>query len=141
MTKKITLSMLRGACAEQRAIFKKEWPKGAELTLENVQRAIELCLDLHWGASQWFTPAAWAEYLSQRAAFLAEYERQEAPLLAEYQRQRAALLAEYERREAPLWAEFLAEYERQRAPLLAEFQRQRAALWLRCALMGEPEQG
>ena len=55
MTAKITLKMLRGACREQREIFKGEWPLGAEATLGNVRRAQELGLDLNWGA-KWFTP-------------------------------------------------------------------------------------
>ena len=57
MTAKITLKMLSGACDEQKAIFKGEWPKGAEATLGNVRRAQELGLDLDWG-TKWFTPEA-----------------------------------------------------------------------------------
>ena len=50
----ITLRMLRGACPRQKAIFKREWPDGAEATIENVRRAQELGLDLAWG-TKWFT--------------------------------------------------------------------------------------
>ena len=50
----ITLQMLRGACPRQKAIFKSEWPAGAEATIENVRRAQELGLDLGWG-TKWFT--------------------------------------------------------------------------------------
>ena len=133
-TPRITLAMLRGACKDQRAIFKAEWPQGADVTIENVQRAIELGLALSWGL-RWFTPEAVAEYERQRA-LLPEYQRQSAQLWAEYDRQRELLWAEYERQRAPLWAEYQrqraplrAEYERQVAPLRAEYQRQSALLW------------
>jgi len=75
----ITLRMLRGACSEQKRLFKTEWPGGAEATLENVLRAVELGLDMPWG-TRWFPAEA-----------RAEYERQEAPIRAEYQRQEASL--------------------------------------------------
>ena len=56
-TPRITLAMLGVACKEQRAIFRKEWPKGVEVTLENVRRAQEIGLSLEWGRG-WFTPEA-----------------------------------------------------------------------------------
>ena len=99
----ITLRMLRGACIEQKALFKREWPDGAPATLENVLRAVELGLDLSWGAGHWFTSEALAEYARQRATILAEYESQHAPIWAECQRQRATLRAEYKRQLAPIW--------------------------------------
>jgi len=40
-TPRITLAMLRGACKEQRDIFRKEWPDGADVTIKNVRRARE----------------------------------------------------------------------------------------------------
>ena len=53
--------MLKGACREQRAIFRKEWPEGVEVTLENVRRAQEIGLRLEWG-KRWFTPEAGKAY-------------------------------------------------------------------------------
>ena len=103
-TPRITLAMLRGACKDQRAIFKAEWPEGADVTIENVQRAVELGLSLYWG-TKWFTPEVLAEYEWQTAPLWAEYQRQSAPLWAEYDRQRELLWAEYERQRAPLWVE------------------------------------
>ncbi len=58
---RITIAMLRGACREQRDIFRKEWPEGADVTLENVRRAQELGLSLDWG-EQWFTVPAKKAY-------------------------------------------------------------------------------
>ena len=141
----IRLKLIRGACPEQKAIFKKEWPKGAVVNLENVLRAVDLGLNLTWG-TRWFTPDARAEYERQHALLWAEYERQHAPLWAEYDRQTTPLWAEYERQHAPLWAELdrqraplWAEYERQRAPLWAELDRQHATLWVAAMLASQSE--
>ena len=60
-TPRITLAMLKGACREQRAIFRKEWPEGVEVTLENVRRAQEIGLPLEW-SKRWFTPEAGKAY-------------------------------------------------------------------------------
>ena len=133
-TPRITLAMLRGACKEQRDIFRKEWPKGADVTLENVQRAQELGLDLSWGL-RWFTPEAVAEYKRQEAPLWEEYQRQSAQLWAEYDRQRELLWAEYERQSAPLRAEYL----RQEAPLWEEYERQTALLWVEAFLKSQGE--
>ena len=65
LTPRITLAMLRGACKEQRDIFRKEWPEGAEVTIENVRRAQELGLDLSWG-ERWFTPLPLKAYAEAR---------------------------------------------------------------------------
>ena len=106
----ITKKMLRGACKEQKKIFKAEWPDGAEATLGNVLRAVELGLNLEWGR-RLFSPTARAEYERQVGALWAEYKRQEAALRAEYNRQEAALWAEYQRQIAPFWlAAFLASH-------------------------------
>ena len=46
--KRITMQQLRdaGACREQVAIFAAEWPDGAEVSIENVRRAVALGLVL-----------------------------------------------------------------------------------------------
>jgi len=109
----ITLRMLRGACSEQKRIFKAEWPGGAEATLENVLRAVELDLYLPWG-TRWFTAEARAEYERQHAPIRAECDRQMAPIWAEYERQEAPIRAKRQRQEAILWlAAFLASQEGQ----------------------------
>ena len=115
----ITNAMLRGACREQRAIFRKEWPDGAAITVRNGLRAVKLGLDVTWPIG-YLKGDLLAEYERQKASLWAEYERQKASLWAEYQRQKALLLVEYPRQEASLWAE----YEQQEALLLAECQRQ-----------------
>ena len=84
MTYRITLPMLRGACKEQRAIFKREWPKGADATIANVRRAQELGLSLAWG-TKWFTEVAWAAYQEAIATAWAAYEAPTATAWAAYQ--------------------------------------------------------
>ncbi len=156
-SKRITTAWLREqkACAHQLAIFKAEWPEGAEVTRTNLERAVALRLDLWWLADRYLTAAALAEYERVTAAARAEYERGTAAALAEYKRVRAAALAEYERVTAAARAEYervtapalaeyervrapaLAEYERVTAPALAEYERVRAAALI-AALCGEP---
>jgi len=97
--KPITDSMLRGACRKQRAVFRKEWPSGAPVTVKAALRAVALGLDVTWLARLLSVPL-WAEYQRQVAPLWAEYERQVAPLFDEYQRQEAPLWAEYKRQEA-----------------------------------------
>ena len=114
----------KSGCPDQIERFRLEWPHGAEVNKENLLRAAELSLDLHWFAGC-FLPKS----------LLDLYERQEAPLWTEYERQVAQLWTECERQEAPLWtdyqrqaAQLRAEYKRQRAPLWTDYQRQRALL-------------
>ena len=71
-TPRITIGMLRGACKEQRDIFRKEWPEGAEVSVENAFRAQELGLNLVWG-EQWFTAPAWKAYIEATAPALKAY--------------------------------------------------------------------
>jgi hypothetical protein len=135
----ITLRMLRGACSEQKRVFKAEWPAGASATLENVLRAVELGLDLEWGR-RLFSPTARAEYDQQEAPLRAEYYREWALLRDEYhrewallrdehKREGALLRAEHKRQGATLWQAW-AEHKRQVALLLAKYQRQIAPFWL-----------
>ena len=47
---RVTIEFLRehNACKDEVAIFETEWPDGAELTLENLLRAVGLGLDIYW---------------------------------------------------------------------------------------------
>ena len=80
---RITLRMLRGACEEQRAIFKAEWPEGVDVTLENVRRAQELGLSLAWG-ERWFTPQALKAYHEATAQVWKAYLEAIAPVWKAY---------------------------------------------------------
>lgn len=61
---KITVKMLEKAkaCKHQLDIFKKQWPKGAIVTLKNCEKAMVLGLDLDWVAMVFFTIAAYTKY-------------------------------------------------------------------------------
>jgi len=133
-TPRITLAMLKGACHEQRHIFLTEWPNGADATLENVQRAQAIGLDLDWGTC-WFTPEARAEYERGRAAAYVEFQRVTIAALAEYQRVTIAANVEYQRVRAPAYAE----YESVTAPAKAEFQRVTAPAWLAAFLASQAQ--
>ena len=51
---KITLTKLRrwGATCGDLQVFKRQWPRGAQLTCKNVELAADLGLDLGWLATQ-----------------------------------------------------------------------------------------
>lgn len=91
---KITAAWLRRrrACPEQVHTFAKEWPDGAEITLENLLRAATLNLNLDWFGQHILPPSLRAEYQRQATPLRAKYERQRAPLQAEFERQTARLL-------------------------------------------------
>jgi len=71
----ITDAMLLGACPEQRDIFRKEWPKGAAVTVRNGLRAVKLGLNISWLA-RYLQYDLWVEYQRQLAQQWAEYQRQ-----------------------------------------------------------------
>ena len=114
---KITRKMLKAweACPDQVDTFASEWPRGAEVTRENVDRAVELGLNVEWLAERVLDGNA-----------LAEYERVTAAALAEYDRARDAALAKYDRAAAPA----IAEYERVRDAALAEYDREKEEAFL-----------
>ena len=106
----VTAEMLRkrGAGCHELSRFQAEWPKGAEVTLENLLRAAELDLDLLWWVLNCLP----------------------APLRAALARQMAPLWAALACQVAPLQAALAcqAEFCRQVAPFRAEFYRQVARL-------------
>ena len=130
----ITSELLRRACKDQKAIFVQKWPDGAEVTIENVQRAVELGLDLNWGM-RWFTPEALEEYERQVAPIREAYERQIAPLYKDFERQIAPIREAYERQIAPRHKDF----ERGMAPFLEAYERQLAPIWLEAFLASRGE--
>ncbi len=97
---RITLAMLRGACKEQRDIFRKEWPEGAEVTIENVRRAQELGLSLLWG-ERWFTADALKAYDEAIAHSLKVYLEATAPAREVYEEAIAPAREVYEEAIAP----------------------------------------
>ena len=125
MPKRITPRMLKlaGACSDQVDIFRKQWPRGTAVTIESVEMAVSLGLDIEWAARKLLSDAARAEYARATAAARAEYARVRRAAWAELDRAIAPALAEYKRAIAPA----LAEYRRAIAPALAEYWRATAA--------------
>ena len=101
-TPRITIGMLRGACKEQRDIFRKEWPEGAEVTIENVRRAQELGLNLVWG-EQWFTAPARKAYNEARVPALKAYDAARVPARKAYIEATAPALKAYDAAVAQAW--------------------------------------
>jgi len=99
---RITLAMLRGACKEQRDIFRKEWPEGAEVTIENVRRAQELGLSLIWG-ERWITDPARKAYLEARVQALKAYNEARVPARKAYLEATAPAWEAYYEATATAW--------------------------------------
>jgi len=61
---KITTELLKekNACEDDIEIFQAEWPDGAEMTLENLLRIVELELDLDWFTENFLDESAQREY-------------------------------------------------------------------------------
>jgi len=79
---RITSAFLReyNACENQASIFDAEWPTGAELTLPNLLRAVELGLDIEWlvPCIDFGPPAVFNQedrYLAYYAAVMPAYEK------------------------------------------------------------------
>ena len=107
---KITKRLLKrkGATCDQVDIFAKEWPRGCEVTLENVTRAVALGLDIDWAAENLLTAAAWAEYNDKAtAASWDEYNK--------YNKARVAAWDEYVKATAAAAAAAAAVYTKVRA--------------------------
>ena len=92
--KTVTVEFLRklGACSKQVELFVELFPDGAEVTEENVTKAIAGGMDVPWLSGR-LPPAARAEYERIEGPARAEYERIQGTALV------AALLA------LPEWGE------------------------------------
>jgi len=64
---KITTELLRKkkACEEQVVIFEKEWPNGIEITLESLDKALELELDIDEFANIFLTDLRLKTYIKK----------------------------------------------------------------------------
>lgn len=81
---KITLDMLQGACEDQLAVFAREWPDGADVTRQNLERAVALGLDISWAAEHLLTDPALKVYYEARASAWKVYNEAMAPALKVY---------------------------------------------------------
>ena len=80
-----------GACEEQQAIIRDEWPDGMALTSENLNTAIELGFDILWFMDQVLEPAAFDDYIEKYKRRCAEYTHSREVTEARYREKRHAL--------------------------------------------------
>ena len=90
---KITKRMLqaKGACPNQVAVFAKEWPRGATVTLKNCERAAKLGLNVHWVSKNLLPKKLDDAYKAQRKPLNDAYDAQRKSLYAAYEAQRKPL--------------------------------------------------
>jgi len=108
---KITKRMLqaKGACPNQVAVFAKEWPRGATVTLKNCERAAKLGLNVHWVSKNLLPKKLDDAYLVQRKALYDAYETQRKALCDAYDAQRKPLDDAYEAQRKPLYDAYEAQ--------------------------------
>ena len=85
-----------GACEEQQAIIREEWPDGMALTSENLDTAIELGFDILWFMEQVMTPATFDNYLQKYKRRCAEYTHSREVMEARYREKRRDLNVDYQ---------------------------------------------
>lgn len=107
----ITPALLREryACAPALGVFAREWPNGAEVTIENCLRATQLGLSLSWVADNLLSAPQLVKYVIQEVRIDADYWLKAGPINREYDRQIDPHYEAYQTATAPLWAEFQRE--------------------------------
>jgi hypothetical protein len=105
--KLITVSMLRGACRSQRALFRKTFPEGAPVTMSAARKAKEAGLDVLWLANLLPKPLD-DDYLAKRKSLDDDYLAKRKPLYEDYLAKCKPLDADYEAKRKPLYADYEA---------------------------------
>jgi len=91
---KLTLSALKGACVEQRTLFKKLFPNGVVPTVELAEKHASV-FDWNWAAEHLLSAPAWAEYDRVTAPAWAKYIQVAISAQADYFQVTALARAEY----------------------------------------------
>ena len=138
--KKITSWFLikLGACEDQLALFKKVFPRGAELSEADVVKAAKAGLHVGWLAENTLSgPAlaeyekvcdlAWSEFEKGRNLAWSKYEKVRVLALAKYRKVRVLALTEDDKAHALAKAEY--EYEKAYGPALAEYEKVYVLAW------------
>jgi hypothetical protein len=107
--KRITVAFLRKheACDDQVDLFARVFPKGADISRDNILRAQAHYLNIHWLACTILEGPALVKYERVMESALAEYHRAMASAYAEYERVKASADAEYRRVKASALADAL----------------------------------
>ena len=115
------------ACEDQLDLFKKVFPRGAELSEADVVKAAKAGLSLGWLAEHTLSGPALAEYDKARGPALAEYKKARGRAWAKYEKACGPARAKYEKVRGPARAEF----EKACGPALAEYDRTCGCAWLK----------
>ena len=115
----ITNTMLRGACHEQRVLFKRTFPDGAPVTVAAARKARKVGLDVSW-LSRLLPKPLDADYLAKCKPLDADYEAKLKPLYDVYWAKRQPLYDDYEAKLKPLDADYLAKLKPLDADYLAK---------------------
>jgi hypothetical protein len=95
--KLITVSMLRGACRSQRALFRKAFPEGAPVTMSAARKAKEAGLDVLWLANLLPKPLD-DDYWAKRKSLDDDYLAKRKPLYEDYLAKCTKILITYLRK-------------------------------------------
>ena len=124
---KITTEWLRKkrACAEQVAIFDREWPDGAELTPQNVDRAVALGLTVDWLLSYVLIGAKRQRYYAEVTPILEHCKAEVAPFWERYKAEVTPIWERYYAEVTSLWERYDAEV----APFWERYKAEVTSLW------------
>jgi hypothetical protein len=92
--KRITVTMLRGACNDQRKLFRKTFPDGAPVTLAAARKALKAGLAVFWMCTL-LPKSLYDEYYAKCKPLDYEYYAKCKPLDDEYYAKRKPLYDEY----------------------------------------------
>lgn len=111
---RITARLLasKGACPDQVKLFRRTFPKGADVTVKNALKAVSAGLDLNWAACNLLSAPAWKAYLKATAPAWKAYKEATAPALEAYEEATATALEACKEATATDWKA----YEEARAP-------------------------
>ena len=106
----LTADMLKekDACNYQVTVFEKEWPDGAEITVEAILRAVELELDLDWFTRQFLPAPVRKAYNEAMTSAQRAYDEVIAPAQKAYDETIAPTWKAYDEAIVPAWEEDMA---------------------------------
>lgn len=102
---------LKYACERQRDAFLLEWPNGMVVNISNLNRSLEIGLDLVWFMAVILPCPLYEKYESKAREVTAMYSLKRDPLLGEYKARLAPLKAEYKVKLDPINARYVQQFE------------------------------
>lgn len=96
------------AFANQYATFCDEWPEGMAMSITNLNRALELKIDLEWLAEKMLPRALYDDYETKHDSIYDDYYAERLPIIAEYYARCAPTRADFHAKSAPVTNEYYA---------------------------------